>query len=349
MMTVDDLVSASAKCLDARISFAAYSSPDSKELCFFADDRVSRPSRSRPGDERFIIGYGDKSVAIESRLTARDIMSGRFVAPGPDDTDLNPWPESTERAVYVDGVSRLIGRLKENDHKVVVSRVLSECREGFRNRNWAEAAVRIMEAFAKAFGYMYFTPETGAWIGASPETLIDCDFDNRTFRTIALAGSRRAGSGAEWDEKNKHEHDFVVDHITNRLKKLGLRVKRHRSGTVKAGPIEHLMTKIDGEYGDLSPRQLIGAIHPTPAIVGFPVGEALDEIGRIEAHPRRCYGGYVVIESEHRFLSHVNLRCLQFWGERATFYGGGGITANSVAEDEWDETMLKISATRALV
>ena len=38
---------------------------------------------------------------------------------------------------------------------------------------------------------------------------------------------------------------------------------------------------------------------------------------------------------------YVNLRCMQFKNNEALIYVGGGITKDSVPEDEWQETVSK--------
>ena len=37
----------------------------------------------------------------------------------------------------------------------------------------------------------------------------------------------------------------------------------------------------------------------------------------------------------------VNLRCMQIKGSTALLYVGGGITKDSIPEDEWEETVAK--------
>ena len=68
-------------------------------------------------------------------------------------------------------------------------------------------------------------------------------------------------------------------------------------------------------------------------------------ISEVETHDRECYGGYIAVEDDEMFLSHVNLRCFAFEPGRCRFWGGGGIMSDSTPETEWNEASLKIDAT----
>jgi isochorismate synthase len=48
---------------------------------------------------------------------------------------------------------------------------------------------------------------------------------------------------------------------------------------------------------------------------------------------------YVVVKTYSNF--YVNLRCMQLMDEKAVIYVGGGITKDSVSQNEWEETVNK--------
>ena len=60
--------------------------------------------------------------------------------------------------------------------------------------------------------------------------------------------------------------------------------------------------------------------------------------------PRNFYSGYIRVETEDFIQYFVNLRCAQFFENYAIIYVGGGITAESSPEKEWQETELKAEA-----
>lgn len=84
-------------------------------------------------------------------------------------------------------------------------------------------------------------------------------------------------------------------------------------------------------------HEIIGAIHPTAAVGGYPVATAIEEIDRTESFPRYFYGGTLVTPR----LAYVVLRCVHFDAQRWCVYTGSGITADSDPADEWGETQAK--------
>ena len=83
---------------------------------------------------------------------------------------------------------------------------------------------------------------------------------------------------------------------------------------------------------------LVNQLHPTPAIAGLPIGEALNLISNTEIHSRKMYSGFLGRISEDRTDLYVNLRCCQVISNQAFLYLGGGFTKDSNSNSEWDET-----------
>ena len=110
--------------------------------------------------------------------------------------------------------------------------------------------------------------------------------------------------------------------------------------TSKAGKIEHLKTLITG-FTSKSPKEIVAALHPTPAVAGVPKNKAISIIAEKEKHDRSFYSGYLgKIDSKNCAL-FVNLRCLQIKDNNARLFVGGGITKDSIPEKEWEEIIHK--------
>lgn len=335
-----------ALCLERNVPFAAFSFPGEKDIDFF-----SNPSEGVPGKRRFVISpwMADESSVVQV-IDELDVSATleRLVTMAPmSESDCRPVKMSTDRTVYECKLGELIGKLVESSGKTVISRVEAVATPGFSYADWAMVAVAVIRYYADAFGFVYFTGQTGAWIGATPEKLLDLDTVSGRFSTMALAGTRKAESASvQWDDKNLQEHRYVVDYIMDRLRSLGIEPEKDHLETVRAGCVEHLMTAIYGWTDGLNAGQIVRTLHPTPAIAGWPLEKALDQIAAFENHPRYCYGGYVAVEDDSRYRSYVNLRSMHFDRQSCCFYGGGGITSLSVPADEWDETVMKISTLR---
>lgn len=198
-----------------------------------------------------------------------------------------------------------------------------------------------------AFVFFFSTPQTGCWIGASPELLLQSKGD--FIETMALAGTRKAGSQDNWDIKNIEEQKIVADFIYEAVRSNGFHPVMGDLYSQKAGSIEHLCTPVRASVPcGLDPenlKQLLQTLSPTPALCGIPRDLALKVIGEYENFERAYYGGFCgPFHSTSDFSFYVNLRCCHVKADRYCIFTGGGITLRSNASDEWDETTAK-SAT----
>ncbi len=110
------------------------------------------------------------------------------------------------------------------------------------------------------------------------------------------------------------------------------------------------MTDIEAKLSDgVSLESLVGALHPTPAVCGLPQREARDFILEHEGWERGFYAGWLgLIEGDAADL-FVNLRSAVLEDGVATCFGGGGLLRASVLEDEWQETVRKISTLKVFL
>lgn len=291
--------------------------------------------------------YSDRSIVkdeIDAHATImmEEALRNRTDASYPI---ISPWPNSTGKEEYCEKLEQLIGRLRNRGGKTVISRVVSR-KAAYSANKWVETAERIFASNPTAFCSLYYTPETGAWICASPEILLDADFKHGNIHTIALAGTRRRSlQNADWSAKDVMEHDVVKRYISERVAMLGAKAIMGETVTCAAGEIEHLRTSFDGKMPEgFRVGDFLDTVSPTPALCGYPKATAKEDIKCFEGHPRYCYGGYVTVESVDRVLAYVNIRCLNFDESTMTLYAGSGIMPDSTAEGEWDETEAKLNA-----
>jgi isochorismate synthase len=109
----------------------------------------------------------------------------------------------------------------------------------------------------------------------------------------------------------------------------------------------HLSTRFRGVLRDTSTDvlQLVGALHPTPAVGGSPREAALAAIERLEPFERGRYAGPVGwMDAEGDGEWAITLRCAELEGDHATLFAGAGIVADSDPEAELDETERKFRA-----
>ena len=319
-------------CLDDKRTFAVYALPYHTPACIVAGEN----SLSSGGT--FFIN--DFNNTLGNPLTISGCSQHHNEVEPPE-----PYNCSTVYEDYKRHITDIVNDLKKTGGKTVYSRTLCGDASGI---DWAEVTDRYFSAFPDTFRFIYYTPVTGAWLGASPEILLERKSGESRVYTMSLAGTTSNDSTENWDEKNIKEHDFVTRYITDVFNQLGIKAEISPAEDVYFGTVKHLCNRISGEYtGDFFTA--INVLSPTPALAGVPLSDALEHIGLHEPHPRRCYGGYTgVLDSEGEH-AYVNLRSVHFSPKYFCIYAGGGITSDSNPDDEWTETRNKVQKLHNII
>lgn len=275
---------------------------------------------------------------------------------------------NTHVALVAKGVEAL---QQEADFKKVV---LSRREEiPFESFDKLQVFMQLLKAYPNANCYLWYHPEVGCWMGATPETLLSL-YRNQC-KTMALAGTQKFNGTTEvnWGGKEKEEQQIVTDTIVNALKGKGLAVSVSEPYTYKAGTLLHLRTDITAVISNdtTGVKDLVQALHPTPAVCGLPLVKARDFIINNENYRRTYYTGYLgelnmpaekgrnrnprnVENSVYRATGtitnlYVNLRCMEITDTSVSLYVGGGITALSNPEAEWEETVHKTATMKKVL
>jgi len=199
-----------------------------------------------------------------------------------------------------------------------------------------------------------FTMTSGdaTFLGASPELLVS--LTQGRVRALGLAGSTRRGTDPEEDErlgtallesaKNRIEHETVVRAIRERLDGATEDlVAPNQPQLRRLRNIQHLSTEISGRVrAGVDVLDLVGRLHPTPAVCGWPFERAREVITQHEAFDRGWYAGPVGwMDGSGDGEFAVGLRSAVVRGPRAWLFAGNGIMGDSVPQQEYDEVQLK--------
>ncbi|NJM98650.1 MAG: isochorismate synthase [Phormidesmis sp. RL_2_1] len=193
-----------------------------------------------------------------------------------------------------------------------------------------------------------------SFIGASPERLLSINEGQLT--TDALAGSSSRGQTPSLDrslgeallhsDKERYEHQLVVEFIVQQLRSLGL--TPHYTAAprlLKLLHIQHLHTPISAVLaaGVVSPLDILAKLHPTPAVAGVPRQAACAVIRQHETFERGLYAaplGWIDTQGNSEFI--VGIRSALINGCKARLYAGAGIVAGSEPTQELAEIELKL-------
>lgn len=253
-------------------------------------------------------------------------------------------PKETSRNEYFQQIGQYLSDIREGElDKAILSRVVHSTKP--KDFDVLSCFQRIESAYPKALTYVFHHAESGLWMGATPELLLKKQ--GKAIFTIALAGTqaRREDRAYHWREKEIDEHEWVSDHIADVFSDRGyILVRREERKTVESGPVAHLETafRFKTPSDSSSLLQLVDQLHPTPAIGGWPVEASLQCIRQHENYDRKYYAGILgEWDEEDQANLYVNLRCMQVGADKIAIFVGGGITAASDPEEEWEETCVK--------
>lgn len=213
----------------------------------------------------------------------------------------------------------------------------------------------LRTAYPSCFTYLVTGADGTAFAGASPELLI------RRSGAYALAqpmaGSVARGANDAEDErlaqnlvashKDADEHRVVAQFVVDALAPFASQVSARGPEVARFTNIQHLATTVEAQLREppADALRLAAALHPTPAVGGWPRERADVMIDELEVMERGWYAGAVGwIDGLGDGELAVALRCGLLWEDGARLYAGGGVLPDSDPARELEETELKFKA-----
>ncbi len=191
-------------------------------------------------------------------------------------------------------------------------------------------------------------------VGSSPEIMVRV-VDGHVI-TRPLAGTRRRGATEEEDRrlaaelladpKERAEHVMLVDLGRNDVG----RVAQYRTVTLsdvmtieRYSHVMHITSNVSGRLRpECSAFDALQACLPAGTVSGAPKVRAMEIIDEIEPHRRGPYAGAVgYVDFAGNMDTCIALRTIVVQDEKAYVQAGAGIVADSVPENEWNETLNK--------
>ena len=187
-----------------------------------------------------------------------------------------------------------------------------------------------------------------SFVGATPERLVR--LAGQHVDADALAGTAWPGSQGLSDAKNRHEQGLVVRAVCAALAPFcdtppGAEPAHEHA----AGHLLHLRSRVAAAVRPGTTLfDLVRALHPTPAIGGFPVNAAQDWLAAHHEQRNGWYsGGLGILTPTGDGEFSVALRSALLNGNTAELQAGAGIVAGSDAAHELAETAAKLGTLLA--
>ncbi len=191
-----------------------------------------------------------------------------------------------------------------------------------------------------------------AVVSNSPELFLQVTAD-RTIRTRPIKGTRPLASGMkqalEMSEKDQAELNMIVDLERNDLGRVcqrgSVRVAQRR--TIETHPtVYHGVAEVEGTLrADVGLVELLRATFPGGSVTGAPKIRAMQIIDELEPEPRNVYCGAIgYLDADGSMEFNLAIRTITLQNQLAQVYVGGGIVADSIPAEEYDETLVKARA-----
>lgn len=288
------------------------------------------------------------------KFSSFDYSPGRVES---EDAPVLGVSEVGEEGRYQRGVAEALRRIAAGEFRKIVLARAQDLRAA-RPFHPLRALNGLRQRFPECYAFSVCNGRGQSFVGASPERL--ARVKEGVMSTEALAGSARRGAGASEDaalghallrdEKELREHELVLGSIARRLAPLGIQIPAAtaRPQLRRLANVQHLHTPISVQLPQgVSLLEIVGCLHPTPAVGGTPREAAVSAIRGLEGFPRGLYAGavgWLGPRGDGECL--VGLRSALIDGSRTRIFAGAGIVEGSDPDKEFLETELKIRAMR---
>jgi menaquinone-specific isochorismate synthase len=235
--------------------------------------------------------------------------------------------------------------------KIVLSRDVELTFESFSSQDLFKSI--IFNKLNQNNYHIFYKIKDQGFISVSPEKL----FSINSFGEIemhALAGSMPITDNSLQNDSNTdkllndqkliHEHNIVTMELEKRLKNICSNISVSELIILKLSYIQHRLQILSGKISkNLSIKELVSYLHPTPAVGTMPYENGIQVINDIEERKRNAYSAPIGIISKNITDLAVGLRSGSFTANKLILHSGCGIVENSIASEEWNETENKLA------
>lgn len=216
-------------------------------------------------------------------------------------------------------------------------------------------AYQTLRPVAAAPFSAYLECDAGAVLSLSPERFLACA--NNELLTQPIKGTAPRGTDPASDrrlaesllgsDKNRAENLMIVDLLRNDLGRSCV------SGSIRVdqlfelqsfATVHHLVSSVRGVLRpEFTALDALRHCFPGGSITGAPKIRAMQIIDELEPEPRSVFCGSIgYIDRDGRMDTNITIRTLLACAGRLYAWAGGGIVADSVCEEEFEETRSKI-------
>lgn len=295
-----------------------------------------------PDTGKSILDYYEKKLL--SRLDIKEMR----IRPSRTKVDIR---SNTSREDYENAVKKAKQYIRDGD---IFQTVLSQ-RLSLVTSNSGFNIYRNLRTINPSPYMYYFNLGDFEIIGASPEVLVKKSDEKAILKPIA--GTRRRGLKPDGelekellsDQKELAEHTMLVDLARNDLNRVcvheTMEVKNPYS-IEKYSSVIHIVSEVTGRLKQMYDSvDLFKAAFPAGTVTGAPKIRAMEIIEELETARRGLYSGaigYFSFNGDMDFC--IAIRTILKMNRQVFIQAGAGIVADSVPENEYNESLCKAQA-----
>lgn len=191
-------------------------------------------------------------------------------------------------------------------------------------------------------------------ISSSPERLVKVKDGKVQTRPIAGTRARKNETSADIESlkeliahpKERAEHIMLIDLERNDLGRICVPGSIHVDELMTLESFQHVHHIVSNVSGDLkegkTPGDVIRAVFPGGTITGCPKERCMQIISELEAMPRGAYTGSLgYINHDGSMDLNILIRTFELSDNQLSLRAGAGLVADSIAENELQETRAK--------
>ena len=261
---------------------------------------------------------------------------------------------------YVQAVHRALKYIKKGDiYQVNLSQQFVWDGTGYPGKIDALELYKSLRRLSPSHFGGYFDCGDFQIISSSPERFLS--LDNRIVETRPMKGTRARGKTPKEDDelredlllspKERAELLMITDLERNDLGRVceygSIHVKAERT-LEQYETVFQTTATIEGRLReDKDCFDLLEACFPGGSVTGCPKIRAMEIIEELEPARRGIYTGAMgYVSFSGRMDFNVLIRTLWVRQKKVYFYAGGGIVSDSIAQDEYEEILVKAKAMR---
>lgn len=224
---------------------------------------------------------------------------------------------------------------------------------------------RLQARDPDAYQFVLRHPNGETFLGSTPERLFLSQGGRASSE--AVAGTRARGSDDGEDAalaydmllspKEHEEFAIVREEVRRALGEVaeggndGVDVELEK-GILRNVTVQHLYSRLSAPLaGGKNEADLICALHPTPAVCGYPRPAALRTLRAVESFDRGLYSGPLgwIGAEDAEFAVAIRSALVHPSGDEVSLYAGVGVVGSANAQAEWSELNLKTKPLESLL